>query len=335
MRVSLGAMSPLVIGHRGAPGYLPEHTRSSYELAIAQGVDALEPDVVATRDGVLVIRHENEISDTTDVADRPEFAHLKRTKQFAGHSMTGWFTEDFTWEELATLRCRERLPLIRPQSRAHDDTEPILRLVDLLEIIRAASRPIGLVLEIKHAAYFQAIGLDLVPLLEHDLTQAGWLDAGAPLIFESFEPTVLTTLRERGVPGTYIHLIEAEGSPVDLLVAHGSDAPTYRDIVSPRGLDALVGRFDGISLDKKLILAPNALGRITRPTPVVAEAQQRGLRVFAWTARPENRFLSRQFRVGGEPARFGDYEGEWELLRKADLDGIFVDHADLGVAFFR
>lgn len=328
-------MPPLVIGHRGAPGYLPEHTRSSYELAIAQGVDALEPDVVATRDGVLVIRHENEISDTTDVADRPEFAHLKRTKQFAGHSMTGWFTEDFTWEELATLRCRERLPLIRPQSRAHDDTEPILRLIDLLEIIRAASRPIGLVLEIKHAAYFQAIGLDLVPLLEHDLTQAGWLDAGAPLIFESFEPTVLTTLRERGVPGTYIHLIEAEGSPVDLLVAHGSDAPTYRDIVSQRGLDALVGRFDGISLDKKLILAPNALGRITRPAPVVAEAQRRGLRVFAWTARPENRFLSRQFRVGGESARFGDYEGEWELLREADLDGIFVDHADLGVAFFR
>lgn len=328
-------MPPLVIGHRGAPGYLPEHTRSSYELAIAQGVDALEPDVVATRDGVLVIRHENEISDTTDVVDRAEFAHLRRTKQFAGHAMTGWFTEDFTWAELATLRCRERLPLIRPQSATHDDTEPILRLVDLLEIIAAAPRRIGLVLEIKHAAYFAAIGLDLVPLLEHELQQAGWLDAGALLTFESFEPTVLTTLRERGVPGTYIHLIEAEGSPVDLLVARGADAPTYRDIVSPRGLDALVGRFDGISLDKKLILAPNALGRITRPAPVVGEAQQRGLRVFAWTARPENRFLSRQFRVGGEPARFGDYEGEWELLRQANLDGVFVDHADLGVAFFR
>jgi glycerophosphoryl diester phosphodiesterase len=328
-------MPPLVIGHRGAPGYLPEHTRSSYELAIAQGVDALEPDVVATRDGVLVIRHENEISDTTDVADRPEFAHRKRTKQFAGHTMTGWFTEDFTWDELATLRCRERLPRIRPQSQAHDDTEPILRLVDLLEIIGAASRPIGLVLEIKHAAYFAAIGLDLVPLLEQDLKKSGWLDAGAPLTFESFEPTVLTTLRERGVPGTYIHLIEAEGSPVDLLVARGGDAPTYRDIVSPRGLDALVGRFDGISLDKKLILVPNTIGRITRPAPVVAEAQQRGLRVFTWTARPENRFLSRQFRVGGDPARFGDYEGEWELLRQADLDGVFVDHADLGVAFFR
>ncbi|MEV7692385.1 glycerophosphodiester phosphodiesterase family protein [Microbacterium sp. NPDC089189] len=327
-------MPPLVIGHRGAPGYLPEHTRSSYEWAIAADVDAVEPDVVATKDGVLVIRHENEISGTTDVADRPEFAHLHRTKEFAGRTETGWFTEDFTWDELATLRCRERLPQIRRASAAHDGEEPILRLVDLLAILDAAPRPVGMVLEIKHAAYFAAIGLDLVPRILADLAACGWDRPDAPLIIESFEPTVLGQLRERGLPGTYIHLIEADGAPVDLLLAQGNAAPTYREIVSPAGLDALVGQVDGISLDKKMILAPNALGRVTRPAPVVADAQERGLQVYTWTARPENKFLSRQFRAG-DPAAFGDYEGEWQILRDAQLDGVFVDHADLGVAFFR
>lgn len=328
-------MSPLVIGHRGAPGYLPEHTRSSYELAIASGVDAVEPDIVPTKDGVLVIRHENEISGTTDVADHPEFAHLHRTKEFAGHALTGWFTEDFTWAELATLRCRERLPKIRSVSAAHDGEEPVLRLTDLLGILAAAGRSVGMVLEIKHAAYFAAIGLDLVPMIERELAASGWADAEAPLIVESFEPTVLGELQASGLPGTYVQLVEAEGSPVDVMLSQGSSAPTYREMVAPAGLDRLAGRVDGISLDKKMILAPNKLGRITGPAPVVADAKARGLRVFTWTCRPENRFLSRQFRVGSDPAEFGDYEAEWAILRAASLDGVFVDHADLGVAFFR
>ncbi|MBZ4486946.1 glycerophosphodiester phosphodiesterase [Microbacterium sp. cx-55] len=327
-------MSPLVIGHRGAPGYLPEHSRSSYELAIASGVDAVEPDIVPTKDGVLVIRHENEISGTTDVADHPEFAHLHRTKDFAGHSLTGWFTEDFTWAELSTLRCRERLPNIRRASAAHDDEDPILRLTDLLGILASAGRPVAMVLEIKHAAYFAAIGLDLVPMILSELAASGWADADAPLIIESFEPTVLAQLRGHGLAGTYIQLVEAEGAPIDLLLTQGAAAPSYRDMVSPAGLDLLIDRVDGISLDKKMILAPNKLGRITGPAAVVAEAKARGLQVFTWTCRPENRFLARQFRVGSEPAQFGDYEGEWEILRAAALDGVFVDHADLGVAFF-
>ena len=327
-------MSSLVIGHRGAPGYLPEHSRSSYELAIAGGVDAVEPDIVPTKDGVLVIRHENEISGTTDVADRPEFAHLRRTKEFEGHSRTGWFTEDFTWAELSTLRCRERLPQIRTTSAAHDDEEPVLRLVDLLEMLGATNRSIGMVLEIKHAAYFAAIGLDLVPMIERELAASGWADISAPLIVESFEPTVLAQLREHGLPGTYIQLVEADGAPADLVLARGAAAPGYREMVSPAGLDRLVGRVDGISVDKKMILAPNKLGRITGPAPVVADAKARGLYVFTWTLRPENRFLARQFRVGSDPAQFGDYEGEWAILRDAGLDGVFVDHADLGDAFF-
>src|SRR5690606_17716300 len=146
--------SPLVIGHRGAPGYRPEHSRSSYELALAMGVDAVEPDVVATRDGVLVVRHENEISGTTDVADRPEFAARRTTKRIDGQALTGWFTEDFTWDELSTLRTRERLPRLRPSSASFDDAQPILRLTDLLDLVRAGSdehgREIGVVLEVKH-----------------------------------------------------------------------------------------------------------------------------------------------------------------------------------------
>jgi glycerophosphoryl diester phosphodiesterase len=130
---------PLLIGHRGAPGYRPEHTASSYRLAFAMGVDAVEPDVVATADGVLVLRHENEISGTTDVADRPEFADRRTTKRVDGARLTGWFTEDFTWAELTTLRCRERIPALRPGSAEHNDTEPILRLSDLLDLVEEAS----------------------------------------------------------------------------------------------------------------------------------------------------------------------------------------------------
>ena len=129
---------PLVIGHRGASGYRPEHSRSAYDLALAMGVDAVEPDVVVSKDGVLVVRHENEISGTTDVADRPEFAARRTTKKVDGSALTGWFTEDFTWEELATLRCRERLPQIRPSSASFDDQQPLLRLRDVLDLVRAA-----------------------------------------------------------------------------------------------------------------------------------------------------------------------------------------------------
>ena len=193
---------PLVIGHRGAPGYRPEHTRSSYDLALAMGVDAVEPDVVPTRDGVLVVRHENEISGTTDVSTRPEFATRRTTKTVDGTELTGWFTEDFTWAELATLKCRERLPKIRPASASFDDQQPILRLADVLDLVRAASdeqqRAIGVVLEIKHATYFESVGLDVVPLVEAELRRSGWSDSPA-LVIESFESTVLESQRERGV----------------------------------------------------------------------------------------------------------------------------------------
>lgn len=329
---------PLVIGHRGAPGYRPEHSRSSYDLALQMGVDAVEPDVVLSKDGVLVVRHENEISGTTDVSSRPEFADRRTTKTVDGAELTGWFTEDFTWAELATLRCRERLPELRPSSASFDDQQPVLRLRDVLDLVRAASyaqgREIGVVLEIKHATYFDALGEDMAALIHTELEQAGWARGELPLTIEAFESTVLRRLRERGIRGTYVYLIEAAGRPFDMVAALGRAAPTYQATVRPAGLDALVGLVDGISVDKRVILAPDRLGRMTGPTRVIADAHERGLNVYTWTCRPENAFLVGQYRGRGGPAAFGDYESEWAVLRDAGVDGVFVDHADLGVAFF-
>ncbi|WP_353114264.1 glycerophosphodiester phosphodiesterase family protein [Microbacterium sp.] len=322
---------PLVIGHRGASGYRPEHSRAAYELALEMGVDAVEPDVVATRDGVLVIRHENEISGTTDVADHPEFADRRTTKRVDGVSLTGWFTEDFTWAELSTLRCRERLPRLRPENAAFDGAEPILRLSDLLDLVRDGARRlgrrIGIVLEVKHATYFQSVGIDLAPLIEEDLRAGGWAQGEHPLIVESFESTVLGRLRERGIAASFVYLIEAEGGPFDLVAALGRAAPTYRETVGPAGLDRLVGAVDGISVDKSLLLA--------RGSRIAGDAHERGLTVFTWTCRPENAFLSPPFRGSGGRASFGDYEGEWAVIADAGVDGVFVDHPDLGAAFFR
>lgn len=328
-----------MIGHRGAPGYRPEHSRSSYGLALEFGVDAVEPDIVVSSDGVLVVRHENEISGTTDVAERLEYKDRRTTKTVDGAELTGWFAEDFTWDELSTLRCRERLPHLRPSSASFDDEQPLLRLRDVLDLVRAASlaqgREIGVVLEIKHATYFASIGWDLAELIDAELRAAGWAAGELPLTIEAFESTVLYALQERGIPATYIYLLEAAGRPFDLFTAQGRSALTYKQTAKPAGLDTLVGRVDGISVDKRMILAPDKLGRLTGPSPVVADAHERGLRVFTWTCRPENNFLIGQFRGRGGAAAFGDWESEWAVIRDAGVDGVFVDHPDLGVAFFR
>lgn len=328
---SVPRKSPLVIGHRGAPGYRPEHSRSSYELALAMGVDAVEPDVVATQDGVLVVRHENEISGTTDVAEHPEFADRKTTKRVDGQALTGWFTEDFTWDELSTLRVRERLPEVRATSASFDGAQKILRLIDVLDIVREGSiehgREIGVVLEVKHATYFASIGIDLAPLIERDLRAAGWADGELPLVIECFESTILGDLRGRGIAAAYIYLIESTGRPYDLLVAQGKHALTYRATVEPKGLNGLIGKVDGISVSKKMLLV--------RDNTIVADAHARGLTVFTWTCRPENGFLSPEFRGAGGKGDFGDYEAEWGVIARSGVDGVFVDHPDLGVGFFR
>ena len=330
-----GPAPPLVIGHRGAPGYRPEHTASAYRLACALGADAVEPDVVATRDGVLVVRHENEISGTTDVADRPEFAGRRATRLVDGARLTGWFTEDFTWEELATLRCRERLPRVRPANRAFDGAEPILRLRDVLAIVDDESarlgRAIGVVVEIKHARHFRERGHDLGALVLDELAACGWAERGERLVIESFELGALERLRASGAPGSLVFLAERLGAPADADLRPGP-ARGYAWYRSDAGLDLLAGRVDGVSVAKGDLIRLGPLGLATGPTDLAARARDRGLRVFTWTLRPENRFLSLRFRTSARGAEWGHWRAEFALLLGAGVDGVFVDHPDLGVA---
>lgn len=316
-----------LIGHRGAPGYRPEHSQASYELAFAMGVDAVEPDVVSTQDGVLVVRHENEISGTTNVADHLEFASRRTTKRIDGREVTGWFTEDFTWNELSALRVRERFPAVRPGSAAFDDQQPLLRLVDLIVLIRDASRrhqrAIGLVLEIKHASYFRGLGLDLAFLVERDLRESGWTDGVLPLYIESFEQAALTDLQQLGLDATYIRLLTASG--VGFTNRQRTAAPTLAAQITSDDLDRLAEGVDGISLDKATVLE--------RPS-IVADAQARGVQVFAWTCRPENAFLSAPFRSSADDTEFGNFIDEWRAVRDSGVDGVFFDHPDLAHQVF-
>ena len=344
------APRPLVIGHRGAPGYRPEHTRSAYELAFALGADAVEPDLVATRDGVLVLRHENEISGTTDVADRPEFAGRRTTREVDGTALTGWFTEDFTWAELATLRARERLRSLRQASASFDDRYPVIRLRDLFELIDTAAEEHGRILrmvaEFKHAAHFDAMGLPLDELFVAELDAAGWGRGDERLIMEAFEPTLLDRLGARGIRGKRVFLIEATGAPWDLVLADGRGARSYDSFVTEEGLLGLAGRFDGVSVGKARLVADGRTTPAAEAQPVALErratgalvgselvdaAHAAGLEIFTWTLRPENRFLAGGFRRGSARAAYGDWLGEFDRVIDTGVDGIFVDHPDLGV----
>jgi len=326
-------MSPIVIGHRGASGYRPEHTRAAYDLAFTLGADAVEPDIVATRDGVLVVRHENEISGTTNVADHPEFGDRRTSKTIDGTVMDGWFTEDFTWAELSTLRARERVPQLRQSSAAFDDSEPILRLSDVLDIVdrhpEATRRQLTVVAEIKHASYFESIGLPLDELFAREVS--GWATA-ENLIIESFEQGVLHRIRDRGIPGKLVFLLESSGAPSDLIVRFGAKARTYAQHLSDEGLATLASEVDGISVDKKMILVKDGAGSLSGTNDLVTRAHAAGLLVFCWTLRAENRFLAKNLRSSTQPEQFGDWRSEFRMLMDSGLDGVFADHPDLAVS---
>ena len=311
--------SPLVIAHRGASGYRPEHSRAAYELAFELGADAIEPDLVATKDGVLVVRHENEISGTTDVAKHPEFADRRTTKTVDGITQNGWFTEDFTWAELRSLRAVERLPGIRSESATFDGVFPILRLIDLFGIIDAQDRARVMVAEIKHATYFASIGLPLDELFAAEI--AGWATEDN-LVVESFEQTVLGQIRDRGVPGRSVFLAEVSGAPADLIARDGTDARSYADHLEVAGLGWLAEAVDGVSVEKRLLLADTGRAFVDR-------AHDSGLDVFTWTLRAENRFLGGGFRRGTDPAGWGDWRGEFRRILDAGVDGVFADQPDL------
>ena len=336
--MTVNAPRPLIIGHRGAPGYRPEHSEAAYRLACELQADAVEPDVVVTSDGILVVRHENEISGTTDVASRREFAGRRTTKMVDGSRITGWFTEDFTWAELQTLRCVERLKRIRPDNRAFDGEEPMLRLRDVLRIIDEESstqgREIAAVIEVKHAHYFSELGFDFASLLKNELEECGWADRPERLFIECFELGVLRRLRESGVRARYVFLAERFGSPADEIAfakESGEPARKYSWYRSNEGLDYLRRYVDGISPDKGSLIATNALGLATGPTSLVSRAHARGLLVFTWTLRPENRYLNLRFHSSLRNAEWGDWQGEFNLILSTGVDGVFVDHTDLGV----
>ncbi|WP_254259224.1 glycerophosphodiester phosphodiesterase family protein [Leucobacter chinensis] len=337
---SLSSSTPIVIGHRGAPGYRPEHTASSYRLSFELGADAVEPDVVATRDGVLVVRHENEISGTTDVADHPKFRDRKTTRVIDGVSHTGWFTEDFTWAELQTLRATERLRKVRSDNLAYEGQEPMLRLAEVLAIVdevadQRETAP-GVVIEVKHATYFASIGISIAELLHRELRLAGWQDRSSQLTIECFELEILEQLQRDGLEATYIFLLETRGAPADEVSALGEEhAKTFEWYRSDEGLDSLRGRVHGISVAKRDLFIYGVLGIAKGINDLVQRAHARDLLVYTWTLRPENSFLMQRFRIGAHPAAWGDWMGEMQEVLLTGVDGIFVDHPDLGVSAVR
>ncbi|PFG42544.1 glycerophosphoryl diester phosphodiesterase [Isoptericola jiangsuensis] len=315
-----------VVGHRGASGDRPEHTLASYEQAILQCADYIEPDVVATKDGVLVARHENEIGGTTDVADRPEFADRRTTKQIDGRAVTGWFTEDFTLAELRTLRAVERLPQLRPASAAFDGLYQVPTLDEVMDLARRSvtcdGDQVGVYPETKHPTYFDSVGLSLEEPLVAALQANGLDSRRAPVILQSFETGNLREL-DRMTHVRIAQLVSASGAPYDLEAA-GSPV-TYADLLTARGLRDVARYADGLGAVKDVLVPRRADGTLGTPTSVVRDAHRAGLDVHAWTFRAENTFLPADLRTSADPAAHGDLAAEIEVFLDAGVDGIFTD----------
>jgi len=306
---------PLIIAHRGASGERPEHTRAAYELAIAQGADFIEPDLVISRDGVLIVRHENEISETTDVASHPEFAGRRTTKTVDGRRVHGWFTEDFALAELRILRARERLPELRPDNAAFDGREPILTFEEVLDIAAAAG--VGVAPELKHPSYFAALGLPMEDVLTAVLEQRGLSGADAPVIVQCFEIGTLQRLRTR-IATPLLQLVAAAGRPFD------RPDLTFAAMITPEGLADVAAYADWIGADTALIeTAPGV------PTALITAAHTVGLRVSAWTFRAENAFLPEADRIGADPAGHGRLRERLARFAGYGLDAAFLDQPGL------
>ena len=324
---TIDGQPPIVIAHRGASGERPEHTLASYRLAIEQGADFIEPDLVLTRDGVLVARHENEISETTDVAAHPEFADRKTEKWIDGQTVEGWFTEDFTLAELKTLRARERLPRLRStdyDGRFEIPTfEEILTL--LAEVNRTRDKPVGVYPETKHPSYFASIGLPHEAPLLALLGRFGYRGRTAPVFIQSFEVGNLIDLRAKSdLP--LIQLMDAVGGPADRPGTH------YAAMASPAGLKMIAGYADGIGPNKTMVIPRATLGRLGKPTALVHDAHAVGLKVHVWTFRRENYFLPLGDKGSINPAGHGDLAGEITAYLATGIDGLFSDNPREAVA---
>jgi glycerophosphoryl diester phosphodiesterase len=312
----------LVVGHRGAAAYRPEHTLASFELAIDLGAELVEPDVVVSRDGALVVRHENELSRSTDVAERPEFAGRRTTRRVGRVERTGWFTEDFDLAELRTLRAVERMPALRPLNTAYDGQFGILTLADVVELVRARStpdRPVRVLAELKKPTWTAEHGLPMTQLVAAELRR---LDAAGPdgsVVLQSFDVAALRRLREDlGDDGPQMLQLIDDRCENDVLV-------------SPPGLREVSTYAQGIAPSRHRILRRDADQTLVGISGLVHEAHRAGLIVLPWTLRAENAYLPRHLRRGTDPAAFGDAAGEARLLLGLGVDGLITDHPDIAV----
>jgi glycerophosphoryl diester phosphodiesterase len=315
---------PLIIAHRGASGERPESTLMAFKLAIAEGADFIEPDLVLTKDGQFVVRHENEISQTTDVALHPEFENRLTTRQIQGQAVSGWFTEDFTLEELKTLRCRERLPKLRPESAKFNGQESIPTYQEVLDLAKAEStrlkRTIGTYPEMKHASYFAQLGMPMEGRLSDILKKNGLDSPTAPVFIQCFDilplKTIMTLCKR-------IQLVSPTGGPTDVTI-------TYKEMVSASGMKTIAAYADGVGPEYTMVI-PTVDGGLGPATALVADAHTAGLAVHPWTVRAENTFLPPKLRNGTDPMVHGDVDALYHALYAAGVDGLFSDFPGLAV----
>jgi len=327
------------MAHRGCSAKRPEHTLGAYAQAIADGADLVEPDLVCTKDGELIARHENNIAETTDIAQHPEFASRKTTKTIDGVRQEGWFTEDFTLAELRTLRARERLTGMREESHGYDGVFRLCTLGEIADFVAAESaargRLVGLIPELKHSTYFAGIGLQLEPRLMAELAASLYLRR-CPVIIQSFEVNNLKTLRKSLQGFTNVRLMQLVGDPREQpwdLQASGSTR-SYLDMVSEAGLTDIASYADYVAPPTRMLIPIDGSERLARPSGLVEAAHAAGLLVGTWTFRPENRFIAADFRDGGTPDARNERGSIAEMQRylATGLDGFFTDDPALGLA---
>ncbi|MFD8950705.1 glycerophosphodiester phosphodiesterase [Streptomyces xanthophaeus] len=324
---------PTVIGHRGASGYRPEHTLGSYRLALDLGADVVEQDLVPTRDGHLVCRHENEIGGTTDVADHPRFASRRTTKSVDGVAVTGWFTEDFTLAELKTLRAKERIPAVRQRNTLYDGRWEVPTFEEVLRWAedegRRRGKRVWLHAETKHPTYFRSLGLGLEEPLARLLRRYGRDGRNGAVFLQSFEPSSIQRLARLVSAPRVVLLSAANTRPWDFEQA--KDPRTVADLVTPAGLKWIAGFAQGIGPTLDLVIPRDAEGRLGTPTTLVKDAHARGLLLHPYTARNENSFLPAEYRKGTDPAAYGDAFAALRTYFEQGIDGIFTDNPDTGL----
>jgi glycerophosphoryl diester phosphodiesterase len=322
---------PLIIAHRGAWGYRPEHTLDGYRLGYHLGADIIKTDVVCTKDGVLVARNTPELSGSTDVAAHPEFAARRTTKLLDGVATTGWFVEDFTLAEVRTLRAVESIPAIRPANTRFNGMFPIPTTQEVIDLARAESRrrgrPVGIAPDIKRPTYFRNLGLGLEERFVRLLCRNGLHHRGADVLVtpQSFEPSCLQRLN-RLVDLPLVQLVDEVGKPYDFVVA--GDPRGYTDLVKPDGLRFVRRYADVVSVNKDLIIPRDATAHLLAPTTLVHDAHRAGLTVHAWRFCDENTFLPADYRLGTDPNVHGDFIAEDRRFFRTGIDVIITDFPD-------